>query len=165
MASTVATSRVPKALLSVVQFFFIFSCLSFLYLVHIMRFVYLAPFLGAVSANTILLTDRAAQSWNYQGCYLDNTSQRTLTHSSGQDYNDQTIETCTSYCQANGFNYAGLEYGSVHNLKVRPHNLIISTAKNVGVTTSYLERRKSLTQIALCPVLATRLRSAATAID
>ncbi|KAF2170893.1 hypothetical protein M409DRAFT_35857, partial [Zasmidium cellare ATCC 36951] len=76
-----------------------------------MRFVYLAPFLGAVSANTILLTNRAAQSWNYQGCYLDNTSQRTLTHSSGRDFNDQTVEMCTGYCQANGFNYAGLEYG------------------------------------------------------
>lgn len=78
-----------------------------------MRSMYLVPLVGAVSAKTIPLTSRAAQSWTYQGCYLDSTSQRTLAHSSGQDYSDQTVETCTSYCQANGFNYAGLEYGFV----------------------------------------------------
>lgn len=88
-------------------------CLLYSTFTAIMRFVYLVPFLAAAFAKNILLSARSAQNWTYQGCYLDSTSRRTLAHSSNSDFNDQTVEICTSYCSANGFDWAGLEYGSV----------------------------------------------------
>lgn len=51
--------------------------------------------------------------WDFLGCYVDSSSARTLTElvtvPGGQAYT--TIETCQRACKANGYNYAGVEYG------------------------------------------------------
>lgn len=76
-----------------------------------MLFAVVVLFVGLASAASIRLVSRAVSSWTYQGCYLDGVGERTLTHPSYADYSVQTIETCTAYCGANGYKFAGLEYG------------------------------------------------------
>ncbi|PIA82429.1 putative fungistatic metabolite [Cercospora beticola] len=52
-----------------------------------------------------------AQTWTYQGCYLDDPAKRTLKFFTNTDNNDQTIESCTGTCASLGYGWAGVEYG------------------------------------------------------
>ncbi|KAK6418200.1 hypothetical protein LTR95_017230, partial [Oleoguttula sp. CCFEE 5521] len=65
-----------------------------------------------LSAAGALPRAAAAPTWTYKGCYLDGVNSRTLGYSSYSEYSIQTIQTCTTYCSNNGFNFAGLEYGT-----------------------------------------------------
>lgn len=51
-----------------------------------------------------------AEDWEYQGCYTDSVSDRTLSHSHHVD-GGMTIESCVAFCSANEFSFAGLEFG------------------------------------------------------
>ncbi|KAK3671659.1 fungal class II heme-containing peroxidase [Recurvomyces mirabilis] len=70
----------------------------------------LAAALLLVTAGAI--GGRASASWTYAGCYYDDVNNRILMHPSYTDYDIQTVETCTSYCAANNFAVAGVEYSS-----------------------------------------------------
>jgi hypothetical protein len=48
--------------------------------------------------------------WQSMGCYSDSTNARTLTASINIAGN--TVEKCQAACQANGYRYAGMEFGS-----------------------------------------------------
>lgn len=48
-------------------------------------------------------------SWNYVACYNDPGNARVLQYNS--ESNSMSIATCQSTCKAQGFTYAGLEYG------------------------------------------------------
>lgn len=52
-----------------------------------------------------------AQTWTYQGCYLDDPAKRTLKFFTNTDNDDQTIESCTGTCASLGYGWAGVEYG------------------------------------------------------
>ncbi|KAJ8698712.1 hypothetical protein PTI98_005387 [Pleurotus ostreatus] len=51
-----------------------------------------------------------AEDWEYQGCYTDSVSDRTLSHSHHVE-GGMTIESCVAFCSANEFSFAGLEFG------------------------------------------------------
>ena len=52
-------------------------------------------------------------SYVYQGCYHEGTTGRLLSGPSYSNSTGMTVESCTSFCQANMLNgvYAGVEYG------------------------------------------------------
>lgn len=51
-------------------------------------------------------------------------SQRTLSYASNKDFAVQTVETCTLWCAARGFNFCGLEYGAeCHGDYTLPENV------------------------------------------
>ncbi|KAL6310273.1 copper radical oxidase [Sparassis latifolia] len=49
-------------------------------------------------------------SWTSQGCYTDNPASRTLTGSTYTDTTNMTVESCVSFCIADSYVYAGVEY-------------------------------------------------------
>lgn len=55
----------------------------------------------------------APAGWRDEGCYSDNTASRSLGVgvSVPGDFNNMTIEGCTSTCLAKGYQLAGVEYG------------------------------------------------------
>lgn len=53
--------------------------------------------------------DRMAQGWSYRGCATDSPAARAFTNASITS-DDLTVESCISFCQAKGLQYAGLEY-------------------------------------------------------
>lgn len=59
----------------------------------------------ALARNVPLLFSRDIASYTYLGCYQDNIGKRTLRYPSNRDYSSQTIETCTSWCDANKYTY------------------------------------------------------------
>lgn len=46
----------------------------------------------------------------YSGCYVDAVSSRALPFQAELEFNNATVEQCTSYCKGNNYRYAGLEY-------------------------------------------------------
>ncbi|KAF9819402.1 hypothetical protein IEO21_02145 [Rhodonia placenta] len=48
--------------------------------------------------------------WVSLGCYSDSPDARTLTTGSDLEPDTITVQSCTSYCYDNGYNYAGVEY-------------------------------------------------------
>jgi hypothetical protein len=63
-------------------------------------------------ARNVPLLSRDVSPYTYLGCYRDSVDKRTLNHPSNRDSDVQTVETCTSWCEANKFGYCGLEYGN-----------------------------------------------------
>jgi hypothetical protein len=51
-------------------------------------------------------------SWQYMGCALDNSGTRPVSGAGFASTKNNTIEYCTSYCKANGFFYAGMEFST-----------------------------------------------------
>ena len=71
-----------------------------------MRTALLANLAGtALARNVPSLNGRDVASYTYLGCYQDSTGKRTLRYPSNRDYNIQTVETCTSWCSGNKYNY------------------------------------------------------------
>lgn len=53
-----------------------------------------------------------SSTWNYAGCYGDASSTRPLAAVwVNSAYSGMTVENCQSYCGANNYTFAGLEYG------------------------------------------------------
>ncbi|KAF1963834.1 WSC-domain-containing protein [Byssothecium circinans] len=46
----------------------------------------------------------------YSGCFADSVSSRALPFMTELEFNNATVEQCTSYCKGNNYRYAGLEY-------------------------------------------------------
>ncbi|KAF4575259.1 WSC domain-containing protein [Pleurotus pulmonarius] len=66
--------------------------------------------LFASGASAPSVPQTVAEDWDYQGCYTDSVSDRTLSHSHHVD-GGITIESCVAFCSTNGFSFAGLEFG------------------------------------------------------
>ena len=56
-------------------------------------------------------TVKAVGSYALSGCYNDTASQRLLNGPTYTNLTSNTVESCVSFCQANGQAYAGVEYG------------------------------------------------------
>ncbi|TKX19229.1 hypothetical protein C1H76_8607 [Elsinoe australis] len=50
--------------------------------------------------------------WDYVGCAIDQSGNRTFTDDHWWDNNDVTIDSCMNYCGAKGYKYVGLEYAT-----------------------------------------------------
>jgi hypothetical protein len=70
-----------------------------------MQTALLASFAATAFARNVPLPSRDTSSYTYLGCYQDSVGKRTLNYPSNRDYSVQTIETCTSWCATNKFNY------------------------------------------------------------
>lgn len=49
----------------------------------------------------------------YSGCYADAVFNRSLPFETKLEFNNATVEQCTSWCKGNNYRYAGLEYYGV----------------------------------------------------
>jgi len=71
-----------------------------------MQTAWLTLFAGtALARNVPQLFSRDTTSYTYLGCHQDDVGKRTLRYPSNRDYDTQTVETCTSWCGANKYNY------------------------------------------------------------
>lgn len=50
--------------------------------------------------------------WQYEGCFTDTYSQRSLSKWLWQASSNTSIQTCTQACGSAGYSVAGLEYGN-----------------------------------------------------
>ncbi|KAI8811222.1 WSC-domain-containing protein [Cladochytrium replicatum] len=66
-----------------------------------------AAALTSYPAEACAPTNTRTLSWAYQGCYMDNVNGRALPNGANGKF---TPATCNTFCQSQGFLYAGTEY-------------------------------------------------------
>jgi hypothetical protein len=59
-----------------------------------------------------IMKSNLPSSWNYTGCYTENSSTGNLPYRTVFALNN-TVESCLNHCAAFGYPVAGLEYGQV----------------------------------------------------
>jgi len=71
-----------------------------------------------IGAPDLLFTDATGLGWAYQGCLVDDSTERTLYSGASAyqniysgDQGSMTVENCLTTCKSKGYTYAGLEFG------------------------------------------------------
>ena len=62
--------------------------------------------------RSVAVPGQKVGNWQYMGCALDTAAVRPLAGSSYYSTTNNTIESCTAYCKANGYFYAGMEFST-----------------------------------------------------